>query len=446
MNSVQQYIDLYQQVAESLNAASHPILNSHRAQALERLRLRGLPTKKDELYRYTDVQAAFAPDYGLNVRRLPLPFDPQKAYRCAVGNMGSRLLYQLNDQPQTQNATVDEHGLFIGSLSGFASKYPDRLSHYYNSIALQNGTAAVNTLFAQDGVVVYVPKERKPDALIQIVNLSIGNVEMMVCRRLLIILEDGAEASVLVCDHSATPVPHLTTEVAEVFMGSGSRLQYYSVEETATENRLFACANVKQGAGSALDYASVTIRNGITRHTVNILLDGDDASARCSGLVIADGPQHVDNNLLLTHNAMRGHSDVLYKYVLDGEARGAFAGKVLVKPGAQKTDSQETNANLCLSPHARMYTQPMLEIYADDVKCNHGSTVGQLDPQQLFYMAQRGIAPEEGRRLLQQAFALDVVDRIRLLPLRSRLARMVEDRFHLGSGSCGDCSLCTPNN
>lgn len=445
VNSAQQYIDLYHKVGDALCQDSHPLLNTHRAKALAYLEANGLPSKKAELYRYTDVQEAFSPDYGLNLNRLRLPFNPKKAYHCAVPNMGSTLVYQINDMPEIAGHAIEKDGVFLGSLRDFASSKPDAFTKYYNKLTATNGISALNTLFCQDGLVVYITKGHKPDNPLQIVNLTAGSLPLMANRRMLVILEDGAEASLLVCDHSATDALHLSTEVCEVYMGAESRLQYYSVEETAPRNRLFASTTVRQGRGSSLDYACITLRNGLTRHTVDIRLEGDDAHTQCSGLVIADGAQHADNNLLVTHNALRGSSDILYKYVLDGEARGAFAGKVLVKPGAQKTDSLETNANLCLSPRARMYTQPMLEIYADDVKCNHGSTVGQLDEQQLFYMSQRGISPDEGRRLLQQAFALDVINRIQLLPLRARLSHMVEERFQLGSGSCGDCPICSPN-
>lgn len=449
MNSAQQYIDLYRQVGNTLCQDAHPLLNVQRSKAMESLEASGLPQKKDELYRYTDVQEAFRPDYGLNINRLRLPFNPKKTHHCAVPNMGSELVYQINDMPEIASHPIEptgEKGVFIGSLCDFANHRADVFSHYYNKAAQQGGINSLNTLFCQDGLVLFVPKGQKLANPLQIINLSAGNIPLMANRRMLIILEEGAEASVLVCDHSATDALHLTNDVSEVFLGESSKLQYYCVEETAPNNRLFASTIFRQSRGSSLDYACITLHNGLTRNTVDIRMDGDDATVQCSGLVIADGAQHVDNNLTVTHNALRGHSDILYKYVLDGEARGAFAGKVLVEAGAQKTDSLENNANLCLSPKARMYTQPMLEIYADDVKCNHGSTVGQLDDQQLFYMSQRGISKEDGRRLLQQAFALDVVNRIRLLPLRARLSHMVEERFRLGSGSCGDCSLCTPNN
>ena len=160
------------------------------------------------------------------------------------------------------------------------------------------------------------------------------------------------------------------------------------------------------------------------------------------GCVIADKQQHVDNNTLIDHRAPNCQSTELYKYVLDGEAVGAFAGRVLVREGAQKAISQETNANLCATDTARMYTQPMLEIYADDVKCSHGSTVGQLNEQALFYMRQRGIPEDEARILLKYAFAGEVLNSIKMAPLRDRLHYLVEKRFRGELSKCEGCKLC----
>jgi Fe-S cluster assembly protein SufD len=158
--------------------------------------------------------------------------------------------------------------------------------------------------------------------------------------------------------------------------------------------------------------------------------------------VIADKQQHVDNNTLITHHVPHCTSNELYKYVLDDEATGAFAGRVLVEHGAQKTVSQMTNQNLCATRKARMFTQPMLEIYADDVKCAHGSTVGQLNDAAMFYMRQRGIPEKEARTLLQQAFVGEVIDRIELESLRDRLRYLVEKRFRGELNKCEGCKLC----
>jgi Fe-S cluster assembly protein SufD len=171
-------------------------------------------------------------------------------------------------------------------------------------------------------------------------------------------------------------------------------------------------------------------------------LNGQGAEVHSYGCAIADSSQHIDNNTLISHNVPNCQSDQLYKYVLDDKAVGAFAGRILVRKDAQKTVSQETNSNLCVSKEARMFTQPMLEIYADDVKCSHGSTVGQLDEMALFYMRQRGISEAEARRLLQNAFCSQAIEQIRLEPLRDRLHMLVDKRFRGELNKCGGCKGC----
>ena len=180
----------------------------------------------------------------------------------------------------------------------------------------------------------------------------------------------------------------------------------------------------------------------MTCNRLDLVFKGDGAECRCNGCVIADKDQRVDNNTLIDHQAGHCTSNELYKYVLDGEAVGAFAGKVLVRHGAQKTVSQETNQNLCATKRARMFTQPMLEIYADDVKCAHGSTVGQLNDAALFYMRQRGISLKEAKLLLEFAFVNEVIDNIQLEPLKDRLHYLVEKRFRGELNKCDGCKLC----
>lgn len=428
-----------------LQGGSHPLIDRHRASALAQLKAEGLPSRKVERYKYTDVRAMLEPDFGLNFSRLPLRFDPRSLYRCKVPGLGSTLHYVVGDMVEHKTGGQQDGSFFVGSMTEFAKRRPELFSTYYNKVG-GDSLAALNTMLVQDGLVIWIGKGHKADNLIQVVNLSVGSVPMMANRRQLIIMEEGAEASILCCNHSSTAQPHLATEVVEAFLGEGSHLQYYQIEDSAEASSLLGTANFVQQGASRLDYASVTLSGGTSRRTVNVSLEGVGADLVMSGLVIADGSQHTDNNLLVTHCAPGCHSDMLYKYILDGSSTGAFAGKVMVRPGAQQTDSQQTNANLCVSPQAHMYTQPMLEIYADDVKCNHGSTVGQMDEAALFYMAQRGIGPDEGRLLLQQAFAWDVVLRIGLLPLRQRLMSMVEERFRRGTSLCGDCAMCqTPN-
>jgi Fe-S cluster assembly protein SufD len=199
---------------------------------------------------------------------------------------------------------------------------------------------------------------------------------------------------------------------------------------------------IDQQANSRVRHNVLTLHNGTTRNKLDLTLSGEGAECACYGAVIADKHQHADNNTLITHRAPHCTSNELYKYVLDEQATGAFAGRVLVEHGAQKTASQMTNQNLCTTRAARMFTQPMLEIYADDVKCAHGSTVGQLNDAALFYMRQRGISLSEAKLLLQNAFINEVIDHMQLEPLRDRLHYLVEKRFRGELNKCDGCKLC----
>ena len=264
----------------------------------------------------------------------------------------------------------------------------------------------------------------------------------MVNRRVLIVLEQGAELKMLFCDHAADDCNFLATQVIEAFVGDNARLDLYCLEETHYKNVRVSNVYIEQQRNSRVRHNVITLHNGITRNKLDLSLTGEGAECECFGCVIADKEQHVDNNTLITHKVPHCTSNELYKYVLDDKATGAFAGRVLVEHGAQKTSSQMTNQNLSASKNARMYTQPMLEIYADDVKCAHGSTVGQLNDAALFYMQQRGISVKEAKLLLEFAFINEVIDQMELVPLRDRLHYLVEQRFRGQLSKCEGCKLC----
>jgi Fe-S cluster assembly protein SufD len=463
MRSEAQYIELYEQARQLIFAHSIEPMNAVRDEAFARFKALGFPSKKVERYKYTDLQQLFAPDYGVNINRLALRVDPYEAFRCDVPNLSTSLYFVVNDQffgrgegqelrgermPQPQLPD----GVIIGSLKELSSQSSPLIAHLYNSLAGKDNDAvtALNTMLAQDGMLVYVPKNVKVERAIQVVNIlkspfATGTGEarsLMVNRRVLVVLEDGAEIKLLFCDHTADDLPFLTTQVIEASVGRNASLDLYCLEETHNKNIRISNVYIDQQRDSRVTHNVITLHNGVTRNKLDLTLSGEGAECACYGCVIADKQQHVDNNTLITHKTSHCTSNELYKYVLDGHATGAFAGRVLVEPGAQKTVSQMTNQNLTATAQARMYTQPMLEIYADDVKCSHGSTVGQLNDQALFYMRQRGIPLAEARLLLQQAFASEVIDKILLVPLRDRLRYLVEKRFRGELNKCEGCRLC----
>ncbi|MBQ4445649.1 MAG: Fe-S cluster assembly protein SufD [Prevotella sp.] len=445
MKSEQQYIDLYRQAQQMIKGHSAACMNAVRDKAFEDFQRLGFP-QGQERYKYTDISKLFEPDYGLNLNRLDIPVDPYEAFRCDVPNLSTSLYFVLNDgfyDKALPKSNLPE-GVIVDSLRVVAEKHPELVERYYGKIAKSeaDGVTALNTMLAQDGLLIYVPKHVRVDRAIQVINILRSDVDLMVNRRVLIIVEEDAEVKVLFCDHTADDCHFLTTQVVEAYVGENARMHLYCMEETHAKNVRVSNVYIQQESNSDVKHHVITLHNGVTRNMTDLYFKGEGAECFLCGCVIADKRQHVDNNTLIHHQVPRCSSRELYKYVLDDEAVGAFAGKVLVDHGAMKTVSQETNQNLCASKKARMYTQPMLEIYADDVKCAHGSTVGQLNDAALFYMRQRGISLEEAKLLLEFAFINEVIDQMELQPLRDRLHYLVEQRFRGELSKCEGCKLC----
>lgn len=446
MNIEQQYIDLFSQAESMICRHSADVLNAPRAKAMSDFEQQGFPTKKVERYKYTDIGKFFAPDYGLNLNRLDIPVNPYEVFKCDVPNMSTSLYFVVNDafySKELPKPALPE-GVIFGSLRDVAQQKPELVKKYYGQLAdtSKDAITAFNTAFTQDGVLLYVPKNVIVERPIQIVNILRADVNFMVNRRVLIIVEDGAQVRLLACDHAMDNVNFLTTQVVEAFVGEHAVLDLYELEETHTSSVRISNLHIKQEASSSVLHNAMTLHNGTTRNTTQVTLAGEYAEVSLCGMAIEDKNQHVDNNTFIDHTVANCSSHELYKYVLDEESVGAFAGSVLVRPGAQHTNSQQTNRNLCATREARMYTQPQLEIYADDVKCSHGATVGQLDDNALFYMRARGIAEKEARLLLMFAFVNEVIDTIRLEPLKDRLHQLVEKRFRGELAKCQGCAIC----
>lgn len=446
MGSEKQYIDLYRETAGMIKSHSAGVLNGVRDKAFEDFCRQGFPSRKVERYRYTDMSKLFEPDYGLNLNRLEIPINPYEAFKCDVPNLSTSLYFVVNDAFYTKQLPKTElpDGVIVDSLCRVATENPGLIERYYARMAKTEDDAitALNTMLAQDGLLVYVPKNVKLDRAVQVINILRSDVDLMVNRRVLIILEQGAEAKFLFCDDSADDRHFLTTQVIEAYVDENASLDLYCLEETHVKNTRVSNVYIEQQAYSRVNHNVITLHNGVTRNKLDLVFKGEGAECFANGCVIADKTQRVDNNTLIDHQVPHCTSNELYKYVLDDDAVGAFAGRVLVRYDAQKTNSQETNNNLVAAKTARMYTQPELEIYADDVKCAHGCTVGQLNDAAMFYMRQRGISEKEAKLLLEFAFVNEVIDKMELAPLRERLHILVEKRFRGELNRCEGCRLC----
>lgn len=446
MSSEKQYIELYTQARDMLNAHSSAVMNAVRDTAFEDFKRQGFPSRKVERYKYTSMDKLFAPNYGVNVNRVEFPVNPYSVFSCDVPNLSTSLYFVVNDsfyKKALPKVGLPE-GVEVMSLKDAADERPELVGKYYGKIAKtsEDAVTALNTMLAEDGLFIHVGKNVKADRAIQVVNILRSDVDLMVNRRVLIVMDEGAEAKLLFCDDSADDRNFLGTQVIEAYVGENASLDLYCLEETHDKNTRVSNVYIEQQANSRVNHNVITLRNGITRNRLDLVFKGEGAECWCNGCVIADKSQHVDNNTLIDHQVGHCDSHELYKYVVDDDAIGAFAGRVLVRHDSQKTTSDERNQNLVMTKRARMYTQPMLEIYADDVKCSHGSTVGQLNDAAMFYMQQRGIDEHEAKLLLEFAFIGEVIDQIKLEPLRDRLHQLVEKRFRGELGKCSNCKIC----
>lgn len=299
------------------------------------------------------------------------------------------------------------------------------------------------TQSADGKLLIHVPRNERVEQPIRITIERRPDEPLEEHRDIEIRVDECAEARIILNDHikEADGQTH-TIQNLQIVAGENSQLEVYEVEETYSGHLRESSIVVDQQAYSRVTLLSLTLQAGKTvNHTV-AHLNGQGAEVTLLGGVLADGTQRVENHTLIDHAVPECTSNELYKYVLDENAVGVFEGRILVQKDAQKSISQETNANLVSTKTARMFTQPALEIYADDVKCNHGATVGQLDEQALFYMQQRGIPYDEARMLLKFAFIGEVIDRLPLESFAERLRHLIEKRICGELPSCGDCKLC----
>ncbi len=446
MSDKQQYIDIFNQYRHLIEEPCAGGLNRVRSQALQDFERIGFPVYQSEDYQQTNAEAAFEHDYGMNFKRLSMPLNPETIFHCDVPNLSTSLYFIVNDgfyHAHQPKAKLPEN-VFSGSLNEFANRFPEVFNKYYARLAdtSTDGLVAFNTMFAQDGYVLYIPENTVIDRPIQLINTLTGDVDILCNRRLLIIAEKNTRGKLLVCDHTVNEGrKFLSTQVAEIFVEENAILDLYELEESSTETTRFSSIFVSQEQNSNVMINGTTLYNGLSRNNFYVFLNGENAETNLTGIAISDGKQHTDNFVRVEHKVPHCTSNQLFKYVLDGASIGVFTGRIIVDRDAQKTNAYQTNRNLCVTRDARMFSKPQLEIYADDVKCSHGMTTGQLDETALFYLRSRGISEKEARLLLMFAFTSDVLNTIRIDALKDRLQQLVEKRFKGELAKCGGCCV-----
>ncbi len=446
MSALKQYLDLFREHCDLIDANSGGPLNSLRRDAFHILKDMELPKEGDDNYENCDLEGMLAPDYGLNIAKVNIDVNPQATFRCDVPMLTSSLFMLVNDTFVTASGACDSlpEGVEVGSLRDFALDYPEKVAEFYCRIAdIKNPVVALNTMLAQDGLYLRVKKGVKVEKPLQLVNILENGMPLMAVRRLLIIVEDEAEVKLLVCDHTQNPDIHfLSLETVEIMAGHNSSFDYYNLEESTEKTSRISALYLRQEAGSNVSIDGMTLFNGTTRNEYHTLFAGEDAELHLYGMGIEDSSRKISTYSRIDHSAPRCRSNELFKFTLDDEAQGAFTGRIYVAPGSVKTEAFQSNRNLVGSDDARMMSRPELEIYNDDVKCSHGTAIGRLDETQLFYMRTRGLDDATARLLLKQAFMADIIDRVKVETLRDRLRIMTERRFAGESSACSSCSRC----
>ncbi|MDR1783425.1 MAG: Fe-S cluster assembly protein SufD [Dysgonamonadaceae bacterium] len=440
---MEQYIKFFENERKKIDEGCSPLLNHCRSASFESFKKTGFPKYKTENYQHIDIKSLMKSDFGFYLKSGNVGFNPRHVFHCDVPNLDSLKYFAVNGHFYRENShsTLDG-GAFSGDINEFAALKPDIFARYYNRLAGAgpDGIASFNTAFVQGGYVLYVPEKVSVNKTLQLTNIAGGNDISLVNRRMLIILEKGASAKLLVCDHAYDEKPlSAGTQITEIFAEEGSEFDFCELEESSRNTIRLAENFVEQEADSTVRINNITLSNGTTHNNTIVNLNGENASVFLYGMAIADEQQKIDNYTLVNHRVPRCLCEELYKYVLDGEATGLFGGRIIVAKDAQKTEAYQTNRNLLGSNACRMYSKPQLEIYADDVKCSHGMTTGQLDENALFYMQSRGIPHDEAVLFLKFAFMSDVIRGVRMEGLRERLKMLVEKRFRGELVTCRGC-------
>ncbi|RCW37390.1 Fe-S cluster assembly protein SufD [Marinilabilia salmonicolor] len=437
--------ELFEENRSVIESHSSPVLNSFRDEAFDAFQELGIPSNKVENYKYTNLQPLFSGDFTFSLKPETLTENLEDIFSCDVDTLDSITVYLVNGWYYTRNNPGDlPKGVVIGSMAQVAKENPELIEKYYGIRAphLSDGAVAFNTMFAQDGFFVYVPKGVVVEKPIQIVNILMSEDALMTTQRNLVVMEDNSEARIMVCDHTLTTGKFVMNNVTEGYVGRDAKLDLYNLQNQHNATTQVAGFYFEQHENSHLATNNLTLHAGVARNNIELKLAGSHAEGHAYGLYLLDKNQHVDNFSYIDHAVPDCFSDELFKGVLDDHSTGAFTGKIMVRPDAQKTNAYQSNNNLLLTNDAKMNTKPQLEIYADDVKCSHGATVGQIDEDAMFYLRTRGINKNEATILLMYAFAYEVIEKIKVVPLREQIRTLVEKRFRGELDKCHSCVVC----
>ena len=426
--TAQNYVETFGKIVKSGRDRKPSWLQTLHQGGFDRFSATGFPTTRDEDWRFTNISAIVQTNFQLNCNGHRLPTKHQvESYRiagavCQLTFVDGRFLPQLSS-PGTLSKGVTVAGL-AAQLASKPQQVEPHLGRYLNT--QRDAFAALNTAFLEDGGFVHMAKNTVLEEPIHLLFVSTANeAPTMSHPRNLIVVEEGSQATIIEEYVSLGGVPALCNTATELIAGDSAVVSHYMIEREDVEAFNVSTLRMEQGRNANIASHSVLIGGALVRNNVHPVLAGEGGECLINGLFIGNGSQHLDNYMLVEHAQPHCGSRQFYNGILDGSAHGVFHGRIVVHKDAQKTDAKQTNRNLLLSDQAQIDTKPQLEIYADDVKCTHGATIGQIEENPLFYLRSRGIDEASARRLLLLAFASECLDRMKEGPARNHVETLI---------------------
>jgi len=412
-------------------------LHSVRTEAIKNFENKGFPTKKEEAWKYTSLNAVLKNDFSVFPKQdNAINFTDVKKY--FLNEIDTYKLVFIDGIFSSFLSSTTHDGLDVCLMSSALTKpkYKEVIDTYFNKIAnIQDSLTSLNTAFASEGAFINIPKGKVADKPVEIMYLSTGNeAALMVQPRNLIIVGENAQVQIIERHQSLNSNPVFTNSVTEIFVQERAIADYYKIQNDVQTANLVDNTYIAQKGHSNASVHTFSFGGNITRNNLNFYHQGERIDSTLKGITIIGDKQLVDHYTLVQHATPNCESHQNYKGIFDGNATGVFNGKIYVEKEAQKTDAFQQNNNILISEKATINAKPQLEIFADDVKCSHGCTVGQLDESAMFYMQSRGIPKKEAKALLMYAFSNEVIESIRIPELKSRITKLIASKLGVNIG------------
>lgn len=407
-----------------------------RNEAIKTFEAEGFPTKKLENWKYTSLNSILKEDYSLfSDKEGALDFKDVKQY--FLNDVDTYKIVFVDGKFSSYLSETTHDGIDVCTMGAALtkSKYKQVIDVYFNKIAKGDSMDALNTAYAKDGAYIYIPKGTVAEKPIQIVHFSTGaNEATLLQPRNLIVAEENTEVQIIERHQSLSNKKVFTNTVTEIYAAKRALVDYYKIQNDNLDASLIDTTEIEQHQESIVSVHTFSLGGNITRNNLNFYQKGEYMDSILKGVTIIEGKQHVDHNTLVHHITPNCESHQDYKGIFAGKSTGVFNGKVVVEKEAQKTNAYQSNNNILLDDTATINSKPQLEIFADDVRCSHGCTIGQLDESALFYLQSRGIGEKEGRALLMYAFANTVLSSVKIPQLKARITKLIAKKIGVSIG------------